>query len=302
MTNVPPTDEQGLVKERPLDGVELDSPPASPEEIALATTARIEANFELATSLRENAIAVGAITRDQADNFSLIEVAPKASDIESSLKDVAAEIVAKTSADEDTSALKQTYAKLTMEYAYNTLAMLQTSSITGLINDLSEIVGNLNGESDRADEAQIEIDKKLGLFGQIAAGLEGFERNSNQLMKDFRRDFPALQPDCDRLNRQYLLCTEQTDNLKINSDESWNELSRFIEEFKQDVSVERIQKMRESLKGIVTKHQQEQVATADGDNGGNGNTPDQTEVREEVREAVEHSTDDANQTTDPTDA
>lgn len=240
--NLSPSDEVGGELEKRDVGEAAEVTKLNPEE---KVENMVEANYEEFVRLRQMIIESDAISREEADNFQIIDSRPKARDIIREYDEVAEELATPDEQKTEREELKIRQAKLLLELDYNVTALFQTHYVKKTAEDMFEIYREAKSAKPEAKEqVKAKVQATLSQMGKISVELETVQKSCARLVPDLVRQYPELQSTLVALNGDLLKCYGRQNQFKDDGDQPQQELGRFIEEFKQKFSTNRIQRLQ----------------------------------------------------------
>ncbi|MBP9781443.1 hypothetical protein KBC89_02205 [Candidatus Woesebacteria bacterium] len=243
-----------LSMDRPSDLGEA-SPPPSKSELAkdIERQEKVEAGFEIVLDIRNSVVAQGAISKDEADRFQLLSVAPRAETILNRYLVVCNEIADKQDAPEEIVQLKAEQAELYLAYAYNTVALLESHYKKMMLDIISKASQQIQ-ENAQPDQ---ELNTRLSNMLQVATLIESFRSNSEKLVPELVKQYPKLQVACVALNADLLKYLGQTNQLKDSVDQSTQELSRFVGNLTKTINFDKLQRIQVLLQEQAERQSRE---------------------------------------------
>ena len=217
----------------------LPEPKTEPEK-SVERQGRVEAGFTIVKNIRESVVAQGLISKDEANAFQIVSTRPKAETLLSRYTTVCQEIKDQADSPKEVIQLKTEQANLYLEYAYNTVALLEKHCRRAMstLHDDAETQISQNRSPDQ------ELNTRLSRMMDTATLLEQFRSSTEKLVPELVNQYPTLQQECVDLNADLLKFKTKRNELKDASDQSPHELSRFVYDLTQTISVETIQEFQ----------------------------------------------------------
>ena len=222
---------------------------------------RIQAGFKLLDDARTLAIQHGVVSQIDADNFKLLDDSPECRVIKKAYEDTTQELAYKGDDPDEVIRLKEAQAKLYLQYAYNTLALLQDykHEMYRLVFRAAAQYNNVSNSFDTPPESSLE--KSLNNLAEMGTTIEGIQSNTQALVPEITKEHPNLVPLCVELNAKFLTEEEQGNQLKDSPDQAPKELGRFYENLTKIISVQRIQQIAEWIKSSKGKDEHNAEST-----------------------------------------
>jgi len=258
---IPPTDNLFEKKVEALDMGEAGEPLVDQQVEAVPDTERqkqIQAGFELLDDARTLAIQHDVVSQSDADNFKLLDDSPEGRVIKKAYEDTTQELVDKGDDAEEVKRLKETQAKLYLEYAYNTLALLQDYKHE-MYNLVFKAAGRYRDSKTSSETGQnlsdnsASLDSALDQLLQMGVKIESIEKNATVLVPEIIDEYPQLVGNCVELNANFLTYQGQSNQLKDAPDQAPKELGRFYDSLKAVISVDRINRIKAWIDSTSSK-------------------------------------------------
>lgn len=235
-----------------LDNVQAEVAPDTEKQ------KRIQAGFKLLDDARTLAIQHDVVSQSDADNFRLLDDSPKGGDIKKAYEDTTQELADKGDDPEEVIRLKEAQAKLYLEYAYNTLALLQDykHEMYNLVFKAAARYRDSKTSSETGQDSSdnsTSLDSALDQLLQMGVKIESIEKNATVLVPEIIGEYPQLVGNCVELNANFLTYQGQSNQLKDAPDQAPKELGRFYDSLKAVISVDRINRIKAWIDSTSSK-------------------------------------------------